>query len=134
MPLKSSIRAGSSNGLKLTLYLNFYEKLMPVRGNTEFNVYTGAIIKIGNSSFESNDFGIEVQPGLKTNVQVDRVIEKILPKPYSNCDIDNEIYQSDSELYYLISHSPFQYTQQMCYEVCSIKHVINKCNCSSTDK
>jgi hypothetical protein len=109
---------------------------MPIRGGNDFNLYTGAIIIIGNSSYESTKFGIEVQPGLKTNVQVERVIEKILPKPYSNCDIDNnnENSQSNSELYYLISQSAFQYTQQMCYEVCSIKHVINTCNCSSTDK
>ena len=43
MPLKKSFRAGSNYGLKLTLYVNFYEKLMK-QGT---NKYVGASIKIG---------------------------------------------------------------------------------------
>jgi hypothetical protein len=42
VPRRQSFRAGSSYGLKLTLYVNFYENL------TRFNKYVGASIKIGN--------------------------------------------------------------------------------------
>ena len=42
IPLRESIRVGSNYGLKLTLYVNYYENL------TKFNKYYGASIKIGN--------------------------------------------------------------------------------------
>ena len=131
MPLKYSIRAGSNYGLKFTLYINYYEYLTPL-----YNVYKGAIVKIGNSSYDDTSFGIETVPGLKTNIQVRRVIQKTLPKPYSNCDIgnENEGYESNSELYNLIANSNYQYSQQLCYEACAIRNVIKQCNCTSSNK
>ena len=42
VPRRQSFRAGSNYGLKLTLYVNFYENL------TLYNKYVGASIKIGN--------------------------------------------------------------------------------------
>ena len=131
IPLKSSIRAGSQYGLKLTLYVNYYELIA-----SKYSTYMGAIIKIGNSSYEDTSFGIETQPGLKTNIQIDRVIQKTLPKPFSNCDIDNENerYESTSDLYNLIKNSNYQYSQQLCFEVCSFREVIKQCNCTVSNK
>ena len=109
---------------------------MPLYGGNSYNIYTGMIVIVGNSSFEISKFGVEIAPGLKTNIQVNRVIEKTLPKPYSNCDIDNENqnYKSNSYLYNLIEKSNFQYSQQMCYEVCAMRQVVMQCNCTQTDK
>ncbi len=115
VPLKSSIRAGSSYGLRVTFYVKCYEKLLPLNGGNNYNLYTGLIVIINNSSY---------------------VIQKTLPKPFSNCDIDNqnERYESTSDLYDLIKNSNYQYSQQLCFEVCTFREIIKQCNCTQTDK
>ena len=125
IPLKYSIRAGSMYGLKLTLYVNYYENL------NKTNQYTGAIIRIGNSSYKSFNFGPEISPGYKTNIVVNRVFEEVLPKPYSECDIPTYTTErvSYSDLYDLISHSNYEYTQQLCYNACFHKKLIEICKC-----
>ena len=130
------MRAGSPYGLRLTLYVNFYEGLQ-VNG---FNLYMGAIIKIGNSSYSNLNFGLEIPSGFKTNIVVERYFEKTLPYPYSNCDIGDNDYSSSSsssysDLYDLIRlNTSFVYSQQLCYEMCFSKLMVAKCNCISSDK
>ena len=122
--LKESVRAGSTYGLKLTLYVNFYEYL------TKYNQYTGAVIKIGNSSYSTINFGPEISPGYKTNLIVSRVFEESLPKPYSQCDIPNDAeYHISSDLYNRIRASEYEYTQQICYNACVHKKLLELCNC-----
>ena len=122
--LRESVRAGSTYGLKLTLYVNFYENL------TKYNQYVGAVIKIGNSSYSTINFGPEISPGYKTNLIVSRVFEEVLPKPYSQCDIPNDAsYQISSDLYDRIRASEYEYTQQICYNACVHKKLVERCNC-----
>ena len=52
--LKDSIRAGSSYGMKLVVYVNFNQRLK------KFNKYLGALVKIGNSSYANSNYGVEV--------------------------------------------------------------------------
>ena len=113
-----------------------------------FNKYLGATIKIGNSSYKNTNNGVDVAPGFKTNIVIERVFEKHLPRPYSNCDIDNEDTSasptssststssySSSDLFDLIWHSPVtQYTQQICFEVCGEREIMRTCNCTLTDR
>ena len=89
----------------------------------------------GNSSYKKNQFGIELVPGLKTNIKVERVFEKQLPKPYSSCDIDNDAPQAiHSDLYKLKrDESPYEYNRQLCFEICTTRLVIDQCNCSNSD-
>ena len=112
MTVKESLRSGTTYGLRLTIYTNFYEKL-----KFPYNAYHGLIIKIGNSSYSNYDYGHELSPGFKTNIMVDRFFEKQIPKPYSNCEIPNDdsYYTHSSELYNLIWHSSIDYTQQICF-------------------
>ena len=89
--LKVSIRAGVEYGLTLVLYAHFYDRLAK-----DYNLYSGLIIKIGNSSYTTTSFGIEVASGFNTNILVERYFERTLPRPYSNCDIDNEGAQTET--------------------------------------
>jgi hypothetical protein len=132
VPLKESLRAGPTYGLRLSVYTSFYDRLI-----TPYNAYYGLIVRIGNSSYASLDYGHELEPGRKTNIMVERFFEKQLTKPYSNCDIDNNdpsLFRSDSELYNLIWHSPIDYTQQLCFEVCYMKTIERACGCITSDK
>ena len=129
--IKKSTIAGPTNGLKMKLYLNFHENL------TLFNSYTGglgAIIRIENSSYLNDHFldGIYVAPGLLTNIAVERTFRFNLPKPYSNCEIDNETPEEfDSELYKMIAVSEYEYNQQFCFKQCIQREIIKECTCSN---
>ena len=63
-----------------------------------------------------------------------------MAKPYSNCDIENDYsaYLSEvflkSDLYKIIWHSPLDYSQQLCLDVCLQRHIGQACNCTPLDK
>ena len=132
--LKKSLMSGYFYGLQLRMYVNFYENL------TEFNGYyrgLGATIRIGNSSYlsDSSKGGLQLARGFLTNIAIDRSFKFILPKPYSNCDIDNgetsmlfEREEFKSDLYKLIEDSSYNYNQQLCLEQCTFK-LFFKFNC-----
>ena len=129
---------GPFYGLSLILYVNFYEKLLNSTykyGQVINNM--GAVIRIGNSSYEtyySYGDGILLPPGFQTNIVLDREFKSILPKPYSNCEIDSSNspqFIQDLDLYNLISQSDYEYTQQLCFVQCYQSFVISKYNCSS---
>ena len=70
--------------------------------------------RIENNTYENDDNwdGIYLQPGMNTGVLLEREFKSFMPKPYSECDIDNHApsdFQSD--LYKLINRSPYQYCQ-----------------------
>jgi hypothetical protein len=133
--LKQSSFVGSYFGLQLTLYVNIYEKLLksnfsnPRRG-------MGVMIRIENNSF-SNTYGnddIFVSTGFQTDILLSREVKSILPKPYSDCEIEEGSKYFSSEFFDLITNSKYIYTQQLCLLQCSIqKPLIQKCNCSSSN-
>ena len=127
--LRETNVAGQYYGLQLEMYVNFFEKL------TEFNSAYGAkglIIKVDNSSYltEHKGDGIQISAGFDTYIDVRRSFKFMLAKPYSDCDLDNESPNNiDSDLYRLISHSEYEYTQQLCFEQCYQKESIKSCGC-----
>ena len=124
---KKSPLSGYVAGLQLTLYVNVYENLL----NTGFVNGLGALFQIGNNSYITyyGVNGIRVAPGYSTNIAVDREFNSIMPKPYSNCDIDS-MFKLDSDLFNLISQSKYQYTQQLCLTQCFQQYLINHLNCT----
>ena len=126
--LKESSLSGV--GLQLMLYVNVYEKLLDV--TNQF----GAVLQIGNSSFQTlftYGDGIFASAGSITNIAMDREFKSILPKPYSNCEIDSSNspqFKEGLDLYNLISQSGYEYTQQLCFYQCFQSYAINKYNCT----
>ena len=129
--LKKSSLVGWNFGLQLTLYLNVYEKLLNDKNNVGG---LGALIRLGNSSYLTDylDSGILVTPGLQTNIEMSREFRSILPKPYSNCEIDSNspLFQPGWDLYNLVSQSEYVYSQQLCFSQCLQKYFIEKYNCT----
>ena len=131
VPLKKSNIAGWTFGLNVMLYAKFHENLI------EFNSYTGdglgIYLDVGNSStgLSSHDFGgIYISPGYLTNVVLTRTFKYMLPKPYSNCLIDDESFDATSyELVDLVTKSSYKYTNEVCLEQCYQKLLIEKCKC-----
>ena len=131
VPLKQSSIAGSLYGLRVSFYVNTNEKLVPINAFVNF---FDAIISIENGS-HLNEFhldGVRVPSGFETHISVDRSFKFNLPKPYSNCDLDNDLSVAfDSELYNLFAHSPREYTQQICLTQCYQQELERICNCTS---
>ena len=100
--LKKSNISSPDLGLQLTLYVNIYE---PLLNNTSGDVYgLGGVIRLGNSSYLTYDSSsdILVASGFQTNIAVRREFKKMLPNPYSQCELE---MNSNSDLYNLIGQS-----------------------------
>jgi hypothetical protein len=128
--LKESLIPGSLHGLKLNIYVNVYQSLFETLG---FMNGLGAVFHIGNSSYENIDEGIFLSPGFETFIVVDREFKSMLPKPYSNCEIDSNSSQfiQGLDVYNLILESGNKYSQLVCFVQCYQKYIFNKYNCTS---
>ena len=126
--VKSSTLAGPDHGLSLTLYVNIYEKLLKKR-----SLYSlGAIVQIGNGSYSmyhANN-GVFISPSTNAYISIEREFKSMLPKPYSNCEVEPNSSKFNSDLYNLIDQSDYDYTQQLCFSQCLQRKFIEKYNCS----
>ena len=99
---------GWDNGLKLEFYVNFNEKLNRIN-----SVYggVGALIRIENSSYfvDHGWEGIRLPGGYQSDIAIERKFKFIMPKPYSNCEIDGDTsvdtIEFNSDLFDIIRHS-----------------------------
>ena len=75
-----------------------------------------------------------VSPGFQTNLVVDREFKSMLPKPYSQCEIDNSNRLlkliPNMDLFNLIVNSKYEYSQSLCFMQCLQQIVLQKYNCS----
>jgi hypothetical protein len=135
---KESLLPGSLFGLKLNIYVGYYDKLSVFNAGFFSNYGTNAPIYglnvlIENNTYLSEDKAnvIAINGGTVNYIAVQRKFNTKLPKPYSNCDIDTKNPgKIASEYYNLILSSPYQYSQELCVTQCMQKEVIRLCNCS----
>jgi hypothetical protein len=131
IPLNFVSFSGEFYGLNIFFYVNFYKNL------TTLNSYNGgglgALVRIDNSSYLTSYIGsdgIKIEPGHKTSVSVSRSFKSSLPKPYSNCLIDNQTNaRFHSELFDIISNSAYRYTQPTCFLQCMQRVILYECQC-----
>ena len=131
VPLKKSSVAGLLYGLQIDMYVNFPKDLVRFR---QRGTGRGLVIRIENSSYSTdhNVDGVKIPPGLQTDVVLTRSFRTTLPRPYSDCEIEKTSPRTlDSDLYNVISHSNYRYTQQMCILQCYQNELISACSCSS---
>ena len=131
VPLKKSSTAGSLFGLQLDMYVNFNESLKAFRWK---GLGRGLLFRVDNSSYLTDHSvdGVKVAGGFQTDIVVNRAFKRSLPKPYSNCEIEESSPRKGvSEFYDLIAQSSYEYTQQLCFVQCYQKLTIQTCNCSA---
>ena len=130
-PLGFNSFPGEFYGLSLVLYVNFHESLKTINS---YNGGLGAVIRIDNSSYLTSYIGsdgIKVEPGHKTSISVSRSFKYSLPRPYSNCQIDNKTKSElQSELFNIILNSAYRYTQPTCFQQCLQRAIYLECNCT----
>jgi hypothetical protein len=116
--------SGDASGLKLTLFMGIKDEV------TRINPNKGITLLILNSSNQIGITSFELQAGVETKVAIDRYFSTQLPKPYSNCDIDNENPEKfDSYLYNKLLKSKYEYNQQTCLDLCYNEIAKMKCKC-----
>jgi hypothetical protein len=138
VPLYSSNFPGEYFGLQVYFYVNFHENL------TQFNSYSislggfgasGALIRIDNGSYLTSYLpkdGIKISPGSYTSISLSRSFKTNLPRPYSNCLIDNQTNGGfQSELFNIIQNSLYRCTQPTCFYQCFQKITSQECNCTN---
>jgi hypothetical protein len=132
VPFISSSLPGLTYGFQMSVYVNFYKNL------TLINSYAGsvgALVRFENSSqFVSSMRGddIKLEPGQSTSISLGRSFKSNLPRPYSNCLIDNETNANfGSELFDLIQNSKYRYNQELCFWQCIQRAVLKECNCTN---
>jgi hypothetical protein len=122
--------------LVLTLYVNFYEGLLNLNDEKAKLLLTGrgAMIRIGNSSYSTfySNNALLLPAGSVSFLEVAREFKYMLPKPYSNCEIDwnSPKVLPNLELYNLIGQSEYAYTQQLCLIQCLQQKFIEQFNCT----
>jgi hypothetical protein len=116
---------------KLQIYVNFHESLSQL--NAYYGEGLGALVLFSNNShLSSSKKKVYVPSGMRSVISIDRSFKFSLPKPYSNCDIDNNNLPPnlDSPLFNLIYHSKYEYSQDLCLNQCYLSENIKVCNCT----
>ena len=75
--------------------------------------------------------GIEISPGLSSNIGITRTFYSQLSSPYGNCRNDVETSSDSDSDYYKYTVLKGKYTRKQCYEICfQYKYAIGKCKCA----
>jgi hypothetical protein len=127
VPIRKVQKPGRFSGLYLQLFIGKPQD----QYLSEFSA--GIHVVISNSSITpSPSEGINARPGSITNIDINKVITKRMPKPYSDCEDLSEIDTGSSEtsvLFNTILKSNYSYRQKDCFELCLQKTIIEKCEC-----
>jgi hypothetical protein len=116
VPIRKVQKPGRFSGLYLQLFIGKPQD----QYLSEFSA--GIHVVISNSSITpSPSEGINARPGSITNIDINKVITKRMPKPYSDCEELSEIDTGSSEtsvLFNTILKSNYSYRQKDCFELC----------------
>jgi len=75
--------------------------------------------------------GIEISPGLSSNIGITRTLYSQLSSPHGDCRNDIETPSDSDSDYYKYTVLRGRYTRNQCYEICfQYRYAIAKCNCA----
>jgi len=75
---------------------------------------------------------IDISVGFETNIALTKKISETYPKPYSACDIKQDIMLStyyDYQIFDLFVNSPYSYSYKDCRILCYQELLLDSCNC-----
>ncbi len=124
--IKSSYKAAQYDALQLELYVGESNNLEEFTTNLGFQF----IIANHSDSFNVLD-SIDVSTGFETNIVIDRTSFKQMPKPYSDCLLNqNNVGIYDSKLTKEFALLNLNYRQSQCVDLCYQQLSIQNCNCT----
>ena len=96
-----------------------------------------AIIFIYNhSNYYSESDEIDVSSGSETDIILSKKISETYPKPYSECEIKDNIKlttSADYQIFDLFAKSPYSYRSSDCRTFCYQELLLDYCNCIDYD-
>lgn len=120
-PLKS-VKTGRVKGLLMHLNTWLFKQM-----------FTGAYVYIHDQ--KTSPLSVEpldIVPGEETTISIYKTISYQQPRPFSECEYENgKVLQVESDLVKAFSTISYQYSQNLCLELCFHKIMLEKCNCYS---
>jgi hypothetical protein len=133
--LKESSLPGTYFGLQLAIYVGYSDRLNLFNSGWNSFIYLsnvyGLNVIIENNTFLTNTkmSPIALNGGTINYISMQRRLTTNLPKPYSDCDIDNTKSNSFNSPYFnLVLNSSYQYSQELCVLQCYQEQAIRLCN------
>jgi hypothetical protein len=73
-----------------------------------------------------------ISSGFETFVYVNCEFQSMLPRPYSNCEIETNTpkFKTDSSFYHQIARTKYRYAKRLCFGQCLQSLSIAESNCS----
>ncbi|RMZ96488.1 acid-sensing ion channel 1 isoform X2 [Brachionus plicatilis] len=123
--IKFTNNAGAYNGLMLELFVG-----MPNSQKT-LSTTKGARIFIDEYKFNPRvERGYAIAPSYSTNLAIEKIVSKSMPRPYSDCVEDLDTIDSfDSEYYRKVLRSNLTYRQAECFDAFIAAESFKKCKC-----
>lgn len=123
IPLKYSNMPGKFYGLALQLNTGTPEHLEILSKSDGIRIMIN-----NNSDTPQSDEGIDVSTGVQTSIQVKKIVNVHLPKPYSNCIDKNQI---DKAIFLgrILNIYNTTYRHDICYLYCFQLMIVETCEC-----
>jgi hypothetical protein len=127
-------RPNAKYGLIIDLYVGQHDEINKI--GLERGIYLSINRKNTNPYQDFRNI-IDISPGIESNILVERSIFQKSPKPYSNCDFDQDKCQSppphlfnDLTYYNQVIDADYPYSQDICLDICELNYIKSKCNCT----
>ncbi len=118
-------------GLEVNLYVGMINELNVL--GLEKGFYLAVQDKNGNP-YQDFDNVVDVGSGVETHILIQRSIYNKYPKPYSNCDFNQDKnafpLSFDLKYYNQVLNANYIYSQELCIDFCYQDYIKSKCNCS----
>jgi len=88
------------------------------------------------SENEVIDISAGFETGFETNIALTKKISETYPKPYSACEIKNNIKlttSADYQIFDLFTNTPYSYRSSDCFTVCYQELLLDNCKCIDYD-
>jgi hypothetical protein len=79
-----------------------------------------------------DDFFHRLGKGNKRYLILDKLVQKKLEYPYNQCTANSEI--KGILMPNILSRGNFSYTQEKCFQICCLRYLSSKCNCTYPDQ
>ncbi len=121
----NATKSGKPNNLRLAINLEMLR-------NYDFAEFLIHIHNHSSSPYDMDDGGYWIKPGSWNYYQVERVFNKILGQPYSECVEDINNFKLNKTIIQFIKDLNRSYSQKECFHVCSQLFALeSNCNCIS---
>jgi len=94
--------------------------------------HSAKVFIYNHSNYYSESEAIDISGGFETNIALTKKISETYPKPYSACEIKDNIKLTSSanyQIFDLFANTSYSYRSSDCYIVCYQELFLDSCKC-----